>query len=64
MLTQKVTINLKEGWAEDGFGTRDKVSGARIFMEVDLVVHFMEQMIMKNSLLMEGITYSIWVWRR
>ena len=24
---QAVTINLKEGWAEDGFGTRDNVSG-------------------------------------
>jgi len=24
---QSVTINLKEGWAEDGFGTRDNVSG-------------------------------------
>ena len=26
---KKVTINLKEGWVEDGFGTRDMVSGAR-----------------------------------
>ena len=25
--TQSVTINLKEGWSEDGFGTRDTVSG-------------------------------------
>ena len=25
--TQAVTINLKEGWSEDGFGTRDTVSG-------------------------------------
>ena len=24
---QGVTINLKEGWSEDGFGTRDNVSG-------------------------------------
>ena len=24
---QGVTINLKEGWSEDGFGTRDTVSG-------------------------------------
>jgi len=26
---QAVTINLKEGWSEDGFGTRDNVSGVR-----------------------------------
>ena len=25
--TQAVTINLKENWSEDGFGTRDTVSG-------------------------------------
>ena len=25
--TQAVTINLKENWSEDGFGTRDAVSG-------------------------------------
>ena len=25
--TQSVTINLKEGWSEDGFGTRDTISG-------------------------------------
>ena len=25
--TQAVTINLKEGWSEDGFGTRDTISG-------------------------------------
>ena len=25
--TEAVTINLKEGWSEDGFGTRDTVSG-------------------------------------
>ena len=24
---QKVTINLQEGWAEDGFGTKDTISG-------------------------------------
>ncbi|MDA9904377.1 FG-GAP-like repeat-containing protein [Hyphomicrobiales bacterium] len=27
--TQAVTINLKEGWSEDGFGTRDTVSGVQ-----------------------------------
>ncbi len=25
---QSTTVNLKEGWADDGFGTRDKISGA------------------------------------
>ena len=24
---QSTTVNLKEGWADDGFGTRDKISG-------------------------------------
>ena len=26
---QKVTINLQEGWAEDGFGTKDTISGVK-----------------------------------
>ena len=26
---QSVTINLKEGWSEDGFGTRDTISGVK-----------------------------------
>ena len=28
--TQAVTINLKENWSEDGFGTRDTISGVEV----------------------------------
>ena len=28
--TQSVTINLAEGWSEDGFGTRDTISGVEV----------------------------------
>ena len=55
--TQAVTINLKEGWSEDGFGTRDTVSGVTQFTESDLVIHFMEQIIMKSFSLMGEIIY-------
>ena len=34
---QKVTINLKEGWAEDGFGTKDTISGVKTVSGLSLI---------------------------
>jgi hypothetical protein len=54
--TQAVTINLKEGWSEDGFGTRDTISGIETIHGSSF--GDMVQKIMKNILLTVVIILS------